>query len=102
MPFGSKAGLILRINLDLLFDNTFNAMVALQEQTEKMVNVLMEQSVWLPEDGKKTVNERGAAYKKGRDDFKKSVDENFNKVEGGFCSQAKSKTVPAASPFKSK
>jgi hypothetical protein len=84
------------------FDNTFNAMVALQEQTEKMVNVFMEQSVWLPEDGIKTVNEWGAAYKKGRDDFKKSVDENFSKVEGFFCSQAKSKTAPAASPIRSK
>jgi len=84
------------------FDNTFNAMVTLQEQTERMVNVFMEQSVWLPEDGKKAVNEWGAAYKKGRDDFKKSVDENFSKIEGFFADQAKSQTAPATSPTKSK
>ena len=84
------------------FDNSFNAMVAFQEQTERMVNVLMEQAVWLPEDGKKAVNEWGAAYKKGRDDFKKSVDDNFSKVEGFFSGQAKSKTAPATSPVKSK
>jgi len=82
------------------FDNGFNAVVAFQEQTEKMVNVLMEQAVWLPEDGKKTVYEWGTVCKKGRDDFKKTVDENFSKFEGFFTGQAK--TTPAASPAKSK
>ena len=84
------------------FDNTFNARVTFQEQTERMVNVLMEQAVWLPEEGKKAVNECGVVYKKGRDDFKKSVDDNFSKVEGFFTGQPKSKTAPATSPVKSK
>ena len=84
------------------FNNTFNGMVAFQEQSERMVNTLMEQAVWLPEDGKKAINEWGAAYKKGRDDFKQYVDDNFSKVEGFFSSQAKSKTAPAASPVNSK
>jgi hypothetical protein len=79
------------------FNNTFNSMVAFQDQTERMVNVLMDQSVWLPEDGKKVVNEWGAAFKKGRDDFKKSVDDNFNKFEGFFSGLATSKTAPAKS-----
>ena len=39
------------------FDNTFNAMVLLQEQTEKMVNVFMAQANFLPEEGKKMLNE---------------------------------------------
>jgi len=72
------------------FDNTFNDMDALQEQTESMVNVLMKQSVWLPEDGKKVINEWVTAYQKGRDDFKKSVDENFSKVEEFFGGKSKS------------
>ena len=84
------------------FDNTFDAVVAFQDQTEKMVNVLMEQAVWIPEDGKKAVHEWGAVYKKGRDDFKKTVDENFNKFEGFFTGQAKSKTAPTTSTVKSK
>jgi len=71
------------------FDNTFNAMVALQEQTESMVNVLMKQSAALPEEGKKVINEWVAAYKKGRDDFKNSVDENFSKVEEFFSAKSK-------------
>jgi len=71
------------------FDNTFNAMVALQEQTESMVNVLMKQSTGLPEEGKKVINEWVTAYKKGRDDFKNSVDENFSKVEEFFSAKSK-------------
>ena len=82
------------------FDNSFNAMVAFQDQTEKMMNVFMEQAVWMPEDGKKAVNEWGAVYKKGRDDFKKNIDENFSKFEGFFTGLAK--TAPAASTAKSK
>ncbi len=66
------------------FDNTFNAMVMLQEQAERAANTLMEQATWLPEDGKKAINEWVKAYKKGREDFKKVVDENFQKVESFF------------------
>jgi uncharacterized coiled-coil DUF342 family protein len=66
------------------FDNTFNAMVMLQEQAERAANTLMEQANWLPEDGKKAINEWVKAYKKGREDFKMVVDENFQKVESFF------------------
>lgn len=75
------------------FDNTFNAMVSLQEQTEIMVNTIIDQSPWLPEEGKKVINEWLEAYKKGRNDFKKFVDENFKKVEEFFASQSQPKTT---------
>ena len=84
------------------FDNTFGAMVALQDQTEKMVNISIEQSAWLPEDGKKAINEWTETCKKGRDDFKKLVDENFSKAEGFFAGQAKSPTSSSTSPARSK
>ena len=67
------------------FDNAFNAMVMLQEQTEKMVNMTLEQVSWLPEEANKTVNEWVQAYKKGREDFKKAVDEHFVKAEDFFA-----------------
>jgi len=74
------------------FDNTFNAMVMLQEQTEMMSTTLLEQATWLPEEGKKAINEWVKAYKKGREDFKKTVDGNFKKVEEFFAgSKGKSK-----------
>ncbi len=72
------------------FDNSFNTMVLLQEQTEKMVNAFLEQSPWLPEEGKKILNEWIAAYKKGREEFKKVVNEGYKKVDSYFAEATKS------------
>ena len=71
------------------FDNTFTAMVLLQEQTEKMVNAFMEQATWLPGEGKKALNEWVETVKKGREDFKKVVDQGFGKVEHYFAEAGK-------------
>ena len=71
------------------FDNTFNAMVMLQEQAERLANTLLEQATWLPEEGKKVIEEWVEAYKKGREDFKKAADENFKRVEDFFSSYDK-------------
>jgi len=67
-----------------IFDNTFDALSIILEQREKMINVFFEQTPWFPEEGKKIVNEWVKAYKKGRYDFKASIDENFGKVEDFF------------------
>jgi septation ring formation regulator EzrA len=73
------------------FDNTFDAMTVLQEQTEKMIAMWMDQSPLLPADGKKAINDWLKAYKKGREDFKTAVDENYNKVEEFFSGLDKPK-----------
>jgi uncharacterized protein YdiU (UPF0061 family) len=67
------------------FDNTFSAMMMLQEQTEKAAETMLDQATWLPAEGRKAIDEWIAAYKKGREDFKALVDENFKKVEGFFA-----------------
>ncbi len=66
------------------FDSSFNAMMILQEQTEKMVRVLLGQAAWLPEEGKAAVEEWLATYKTGRDEFKSTIDESYKKVESYF------------------
>ena len=66
------------------FDNSFNAMASLQEQGEKMVGIFLEQASWLPDEGKKTIRDWTDAYKKGRIDFKKNVEEHFKRVEEYF------------------
>ncbi len=66
------------------FDNNFQAMQALREQTENLVNKFWEKSPMFPEEGKKAISEWMKAYKKGSDDFKNIVDENFKKVEDFF------------------
>lgn len=74
---------ILEFNKSAL-DNAFNAMCLLQEQSEKMSQATLEQASWLPAEGKKVINDLTAAYKKGRDDFKKGIDEAFKKAEEYF------------------
>jgi hypothetical protein len=71
------------------FDNSFNAMVMLQEQTEKTMKTALDQTTWLPAEGKKVVDEWVKAYTQGREEFKKVVDENFKKVEDFFNQSAK-------------
>jgi polyhydroxyalkanoate synthesis regulator phasin len=66
------------------FDNNFHAMQALREQTQMLVNKFWEKSPMFPEEGKKAISEWMNAYKKGSDDFKNIVDENFKKVEDFF------------------
>lgn len=73
------------------FDNTFTTMVLVQEQTEKMVNSFLAQANWLPEEARKILDEWLASYKKGREDFKKTMDESFQKVEAYFANATKNK-----------
>ena len=67
------------------FNNTFNALVSVQDQTEKMANTLLNKVPGLPEEGKKSIDNWVKTYKKGREDFKKAVDESFKKAEGFFA-----------------
>ena len=69
----------------LAFNNTFNAVVMFQEQMEKMASAVLVQSSWMPEDGRKAIDEMIGTYKKGREDFKKVVDDGFEKVETFFA-----------------
>ncbi len=71
------------------FDNSFSAMVMVQQQTEKMVTTMLDQATWLPEEGKKAIRDWADACKKGSQDFKKAVDDNFKKVEDFFASAKK-------------
>jgi hypothetical protein len=66
------------------FDNNFSAMNALHEQTEKIISKFWEKSPMFPEEGRKAISEWIKTYKKGCEDFKNTVDENFKKVEDFF------------------
>lgn len=67
-----------------VFNNNFDAMAMLQEQTEKMFAKYMDQMPMLPAEGKKAINEWLKAYKKGCGDFKAAVEDNYKKVEAFF------------------
>ncbi len=72
------------------FDNTFSAISMLQDQAEKTTNIFLESSIWpVPEEGKKIAKEWVQAFKKGRDEFKKALDESFTKMEDFFKEKPK-------------
>lgn len=74
-----------------IFDNTFDAVTTVLEQREKMINLFFEQTPWFPEEGKRIVNEWVKAYKKGRTEFKASIDDNYKKVEEYLSSAGENK-----------
>lgn len=64
-----------------IFDNSFNAMVMIQDQTEKMVNSYLDQLPWVTDDGKKSLKTSVDMVKKSRDDFKNAVEDGYHKIE---------------------
>ena len=66
------------------FNNAFNAMVMVQDQTETLTSNMLNQATGIPEEGRKALLDWVDAFKKGREEYKKTVDEAFKKVEDFF------------------
>lgn len=66
------------------YENAFKNMNMLQEQMEKVINTFIDQSAGMSDEGKKAAKEWTSMYKKGFEDFRKLVDENFKKIEHFF------------------
>ena len=64
-----------------VFDNSFNALAVVQDQTETMINNFLGQLPWVTEEGKNQMGETAAFIKKARDDFKKAVDDGYAQFE---------------------
>jgi len=71
------------------FDNGYNAMTMFRDQNEKMANSLLDQATWMPEQGKEAITEWMKSYKKGCEDFKKIVDQNYKNIEKYFTGFSK-------------
>lgn len=67
-----------------VFENSFNTMNVVQDQTESMLNNFIGQFPWVTEDGKKQMNETFSYTKKARTDFKKAIDEGYTQFEKLF------------------
>ncbi len=64
-----------------VFDTSFGALRLWQDQTEGMVNTMMEQAGWVPEDSKRAFGNWLKTYKRTLEDFHQAVTEGFKKVE---------------------
>ena len=64
------------------FNNTVSVMTLVQEQTERMITLSLEQAALIPKEGKKVMTDWLKAYRQGGETFKKAVDDSFKTVEG--------------------
>ena len=66
------------------FDNTFNAVVMMQDQTNSLFLRWLDMSTWMPPEGKKVFTQMSENIVKSRNDFKSMADENFRKASEYF------------------
>lgn len=66
------------------FNNAYSALVLLQEQFEQVAKTVLDQANWLPAEGRNAIENYVESFKTGRDNFKKYVDESYQKVEKYF------------------
>lgn len=71
------------------FENTFSAMSMLQEHSQKIYDMYVDQMDVIPEEGRKAIREWIEAYKEGGKKFKSTMDESFQKLEEFFTETAK-------------
>lgn len=70
------------------FDHAFDTITVLQNHSEKTVGIFLEKATFFPPEGEKVIAECLESYKKGRKDFKTSVDDSFKIVEDLFVGAA--------------
>jgi hypothetical protein len=77
------------------FNKGYDAVVSVQEQNEKMMNGFMDQNNFMPKEGREVIDQWVDLYKKGREDYKKMMDDGFIKAEGFFKNTTKVKNKNA-------
>lgn len=63
------------------FGSAYNSVSLLQDQAERMAYLAIEKTPWFPEEGKKVLDEWTVMYKKGREEFKDAVIQNYDSVK---------------------
>jgi len=66
------------------FENSFSTMVMLQDHAEKLLKNFIDHNPGMSDEGKKVIDQWNSVYKKGRDDFKKAIDEGYERIETFF------------------
>lgn len=59
------------------FDNTFNAMLLLQEQAQRMIDIYLHQMLIFPEEGKRVADTWMEACRTNGEEFKAVVEKNY-------------------------
>lgn len=68
-------------------DSTFDAVSAFQDQQEQYLNDMMERASFMPDEGREVVHQWVDAFRRGREDFKTTIDKSYELVEQYFDRQ---------------
>ena len=64
-----------------IFENTYDMILKIHEQEEKVVDKFMANQTMIPAESQKMLSGWRDMVKKGQDEFKKAVDEGFKRSE---------------------
>jgi hypothetical protein len=64
-----------------IFENSFNALILAQDQTEKLVGSYLDQLPWVNDESRKALQTSVEMAKKARNDFKNAVEDGYRKFE---------------------
>lgn len=64
------------------FDRSLSSLNLFEEQTLKVINGFYEQASWLPEEGKRLVDEWFIVSRQGLESYKLFIDEQYQKMLG--------------------
>jgi polyhydroxyalkanoate synthesis regulator phasin len=66
------------------FEHTYQTAALVQEHMEKMASTTVREMEWLPEEGKRMIEEWTGNCRKGRSELKKAMDDQFDVFSGAF------------------
>ena len=67
------------------FNNAFDAVALVQNQFEKAAYAALDQTSWLPAEGRKVIETWTEVFKAGRQNFKQQMDNGFEQAEKLFA-----------------
>ena len=78
---------VIELNKNV-FNYAFNNIASIQDLFGQISITVLNKASWLPEEGRKSIENWNEFYKTGRATFKKQMDENYKKAEKFYVSHA--------------
>ncbi|MBN2299531.1 MAG: hypothetical protein JXM72_13095 [Deltaproteobacteria bacterium] len=72
------------------FESGFSMLAAFQDQAGNMMNDLLENAPWLPQESKDAIIGWSGVFRKSREDIRKAVHDGYNKADALLTSGVKS------------
>lgn len=64
-----------------IFDSTYNTVTAMQDNSENIVNNLLNEFTWVTEEAKKPFNDSVTLIKNARENYRKTIHQGFDKLD---------------------